>query len=565
MQISQDHINRHSEEDFASNLQTLADSGAGVIHIRTQEVVRASLAARKAILMSGNVYKEWNVAQGFVNYDVANMYSLNVSGDGNIDIGTAMGTPGVARTNTETEEDSAYTYYVFINPQYWLEINPVINHHLQQYGHILPPSNIRVLLITPDIPMPEILSDVVVTLPFDPPSHGELGEYLEGIVDSVDEGVVELDESEKDKICYAGAGMSKENFEMYVSLAIVRTASSDDEEKDTETVTVKDLIEGVNDGKTEIVNKNDILELYPAGRMDEVGGMENLKEWVNKRKECYSDAAKEMGIEPPKGMVFVGVPGTGKSLAAKAISNVLGVPLVRLDFGRVFNSLVGQSEHRMRTALKMVESMAPCVLFCDEIDKGLGGIGSGGGDAGTSSRVLGSFLTWLQENKTPVFTMVTANNIDALPPELMRRGRFDAIFSTGMPMGNERLEVLNIHLDKRGWKSGKFTAKEKQKVVTASLGYVPAEIEAAVKDGLVDAFSAGDTFEMSHVVAALGNMVPLSKTYATKIQAMTLWAKNNATPASRAYAPTAENVSSLGGKRARVRKGKGKEHTTLDS
>jgi SpoVK/Ycf46/Vps4 family AAA+-type ATPase len=254
-------------------------------------------------------------------------------------------------------------------------------------------------------------------------------------------------------------------------------------------------------------------------------------------------------------MVFVGIPGTGKSLAAKAISQVLGVPLVRLDFGRVFNSFVGRSEERMRVALKMVESMSPCVLFCDEVDKGLGGIG-GSGDSGTSSRVLGSFLTWLQENKTPVFTMVTANNITGLPPELLRRGRFDAIFAAGLPNEAERMEILKIHLRKRGYDLAKFPAKDKNNVMVLSAGYVGAEIEAAVQDGLIDAFAAEEKFSLRHVGEALERMVPLSKAHNALIQEMTLWMQNNATPASKSGSQKAEGknkVTQLSSRRTRVR------------
>ena len=226
------------------------------------------------------------------------------------------------------------------------------------------------------------------------------------------------------------------------------------------------------------------------------------------------------------------VHNTGKSLIAKAISSELGVPLVRLDFGRVFNSLVGASEQRMRTALKMVENMSPCVLFCDEIDKGLGGIG-GSGDSGTSNRVLGSFLTWLQDCKHPVFVMVTANNVTGLPPEMLRRGRFDAIFSTSMPTAAERREVLRIHLKLRDRSIKDFPEDEVQEVVSLSEGYVPAEIESAVKDALVDAFSSDEEMDMGHVKKALQSMVPLSKAFAAKIQEMNEWAKANATPAGR--------------------------------
>ncbi len=193
---------------------------------------------------------------------------------------------------------------------------------------------------------------------------------------------------------------------------------------------------------------------------------------------------------------------------------------------------------------------------CDEIDKGLGGIG-GSGDSGTSSRVLGSFLTWLQENKTPVFTMVTANNISGLPPELLRLGRFDAVFSTGFPNPRERLEVLDIHLRKRGYKPNSFPIKDRRKVCNQAKGYAPAEIAAAVKEGLVDAFSANEKFSMQHVFYALQSLVPLSESYGEQIQLMSVRMKQIATPASKEYeedpGEAESKVTPLAPRRTRVR------------
>lgn len=214
---------------------------------------------------------------------------------------------------------------------------------------------------------------------------------------------------------------------------------------------------------------------------------------------------------------------------AKAVASVLGVPAVRLDFGRVFSKFVGDSENRVRAALAMVESMAPVVLFVDEIDKGLGGAGSGGGDSGTSSRVLGSFLTWLQENKSKVFTIVTANRIDGLPPELLRRGRFDGIFSVGLPNADERLEVLRIHLRKRNQDIKALSNVEP--FVRKSEGYVPAEIESAVKDALIAAFATEErVLTVAHLVKALDDMIPMSVSHKAAIDRIVEWAAANATP-----------------------------------
>lgn len=551
MQVSESLSTRNSEEEFARGLRVLSDSGSGVIHVRTHEVQRAAIAMRRTVLVEGDAYHEWDVQTGFKEFDVQSMYELTREGDGT-DLGRALGRP-VAHSRepaTRNAEDKMH-YFVFLNPHYWLETNPQAHHLLQQAAFILPSTNVVVILVTPDAPLPQAIADFTVTLRFETPGHSELLESAQTILDGVEDGVLaELDATDKQRICYAGAGMTKASFETYLSLAIVSAGS----EKPDEQVVTDDIIKGLNEGKTEVVNRNDILELYPAESMHNVGGMNALKSWVAKRAACYSDDAREYGIEPPKGIVFVGIPGTGKSLAAKAISKELGVPLIRLDFGKVFNALVGSSEARIRTALKMVESMAPCVLFIDEIDKGLAGTG-GSGDSGTSSRVLGTFLTWLNDNTSPVFTMVTANNIEFLPPEMTRKGRFDAIFSSTLPDEDEREEVLKIHLRKRGWDVDMFDKADILSVVNASGGYVGAEIESAVKDGLIDAFSSGDDFDMEHVVTALGNMVPLSTSYAEKITQIQAWAEQNATPASvKISGRGGKNVTSLSKRRTRTRK-----------
>lgn len=526
MDITSGQAKRHSEQDFALKFSTYVDSGAGIIHVRTNEIIRASIAVRKQAIIDGGTVKEWDIVNGFRSYTNDNLGNVTLAGDGNIDIGSAFAAP-LAQLRDNPNEEGVF-YFVFINPHVFMENNPTLTQYLITYSHCLPSTNVVVVLLTPDAPLPTEVDANILSLTFEPPGLGELKESLDaimgGVVGDFSEGA-ELSEEETERVCFVGAGMTKNHFEMYAALSIVEAARAG---KDS--VTVEDIVGGVSVGKTDVVNSNDILELYPSTNINNVGGLENLKDWVSKRRSCYSDEARDFGIEAPKGIVLVGPPGTGKSLIAKAISSELGVPLVRLDFGRVFNSLVGASEQRMRTALKMVETMSPCVLFCDEIDKGLGGIG-GSGDSGTSNRVLGSFLTWLQDCTHPVFVMVTANNVTGLPPEMLRRGRFDAIFATSMPNATDRREVLRIHLSLRKRDIEEFPPEKVREIITLSEGYVPSEIESAVKDALVDAFNAGEEMDMSHIKAALKAMVPLSKAFARQIQDMNDWAKANATPA----------------------------------
>jgi SpoVK/Ycf46/Vps4 family AAA+-type ATPase len=262
--------------------------------------------------------------------------------------------------------------------------------------------------------------------------------------------------------------------------------------------------------------------------------MERLKEWLTLRADCYTEEAANFGIEPPKGLVLVGIPGSGKSLAAKASASCLGVPLLRLDMGRVFGKYMGESESRLRDTLRLVERMAPCVLFVDEVDKGLGGISGGeGGDGGTSKRVLGTYLTWLQELTAPVFNIVTANRVNGLPAELLRRGRFDQVFSVVYPNAAERREVLSIHLRKRGHDIDSLDGARVEEFISMSVNYSPAEIESAVKDALILAYSSAQSLTANHLIDAIRDIIPLYKSAESQIASILSWAEQNAVPVSR--------------------------------
>lgn len=528
MDVSTNHASRHSENDFSKHLLMLVDSGAGVIHVRATEILRAVTCLRKTVLLDKGEYREWDVVNGSRSFSLANYTDEGVLGDNDADISAAFAAPlGAMRDGSGT----VTKYYIYVNPHVYMENNPHMHQLLLMYNEYLPSCKVCVIMVTPDAPLPDSpASDSILAIHFHTPGLSELAKSVASMVsissDEFTDGIV-LNSDDINRVCYAGAGMTTLQFETYLSLAAVKAARADQD-----SLGVQGIVDEVQLGKTDIVNSSDILELYKSTDIKEVGGMENLKEWVSRRAKCYSDEAKAFGVEPPKGMVLVGVPGSGKSLVAKAIAGELGVPLVRLDFGKVFSSFVGSSEQRMRQALRHVESMAPVVLLADEVDKGLGGISGGSSDSGVSMRVLGSFLTWLQDCEYPVFTMMTANNVDALPPELLRRGRFDAIFSTSLPTAQERKEVLAIHLAKRGRHIDELSSEEVEQIVDASDRYVPAEIESAVKDALVNAFSEGEVLAGQHVVAALAAMVPLSKAFATQIERMTTWAKDNATPVS---------------------------------
>lgn len=544
-----------SEADLMRSVRMLSDAGAAVIQIRTREPYRAATTLRRHFLVGKNAspYREWDCINGMRVFTSENFTDPLVSAGAEPmqDLFSALGHITALRRDTTSElyvRAEAVHYFVYVNPAPYLEGMPPLIEMVCQLADTLPTSNVCVLLVTADAPLAMIPQGTLQVTSLATPSHGELvgilkdlireagrhAEELEAFQDGVD-----IDDEDIDRIAHMGAGMTAYEFETYAAISVIEAQSREDHALTTEV-----LMDGISKGKTEVIKQSEVLELIPAGNIEDVGGMQGLKEWISQRAGCYSDEAKAFGIEPPKGAALVGVPGAGKSLVAKAIASVLGVPLVRFDFGRIFSKFVGDSEQRMHSALAMVSAMAPCVLFCDEIDKGLGGAG-GSGDSGTSSRVLGSFLTWLQESKAPVFTLVTANRVNGLPPELLRKGRFDQVFSVGLPDATERTEVLAIHLRKRGRDIEDFSDGDISAFVAKSEAYVPAEIEAAVKDGLVLAFHAGEELAMKHIIAALADTVPMSTSNAEQIAGIVEWAKNNATPVSKRptrAAPPSTNV-----------------------
>lgn len=284
--------------------------------------------------------------------------------------------------------------------------------------------------------------------------------------------------------------------------------------------------------KEEIIKKSGHLEYYsPNFTSKDIGGMDNLLSWIRNRSKAFSEEAREFGLPAPKGILLLGIPGTGKSLSAKMLSNEWNQPLIRLDIGKVFAGLVGESESNMRQALKVIEAVAPCILWIDEIEKGLSGMKSSGStDGGTTSRVLGTFLTWMQDRTAPVFIIATANDISGLPPELLRKGRVDEIFFVDLPVKSEREDILKIHLGKFKQDINEF---DLSRLSDISEGFSGAELEEAVKEGMFLAFNSEEKKLTTELVEkAIKETYPLSITMGENIKKMKEWAKNRARMAS---------------------------------
>jgi SpoVK/Ycf46/Vps4 family AAA+-type ATPase len=290
-------------------------------------------------------------------------------------------------------------------------------------------------------------------------------------------------------------------------------------------------IDRVLAAKQQAIRQTGILEFYTTQEsLKSVGGLDNLKQWVRLRQDSFTEEARRYGIPNPNGVLLAGIQGTGKSLSAKTIAHEWRLPLLRLDAGRLFGGLVGESESKVRQMIQIVEAVAPCVLWMDEIDKAFGNISSGfDGDSGTSRRVFGSLITWMQEKTSPVFVVATANNIQILPAELLRKGRFDEIFFLNLPNEAERQEIFRVHLQKL--RSSRLREFDLQLLARHS-------IDQSIVEGMQQAFSSGTTgnrsdFNNEHIIRALEETVPLATIAKPQIDALKQWASNaGARPAS---------------------------------
>lgn len=290
----------------------------------------------------------------------------------------------------------------------------------------------------------------------------------------------------------------------------------------------------VSSEKEQIIKKSGILDYFPKNEdLKDVGGMDVLKDWLFKRQKAYEKKARDFGLQEPKGLLLLGVPRCGKSLTAKSIASFWNMPLLRLDIGKVFQGLVGSSEDNIRKAISTAEAVAPCVLWIDEIEKGLSGVQSSGStDGGVTSRIFSTILTWMQEKTSPVFVVATANNINLLPPELLRKGRFDEIFFVDLPTAKERENIFSIYLQKKRQTPSNFPLETLGKKTE---GFNGAEIEECIKEAMFAAYVENpDELKLmaSHLINAISKTVPLSTTMKEQISSLRQWAATRAKNAS---------------------------------
>lgn len=433
-----------------------------------------------------------------------------------------------ASSRFDYEKGAAYIVMEGTSPH--LGLLPMTTTLLKDYAYSFPETLMSLVLITSEsYTIPEELAHDILVVDFDLPTKTDLRHAWESTVanqyESKNLPIPEtyIPGDSVDALVNAASGMTILEAETAYSRAFTLN------DRLFPDIPVENLLAQVHRSKEDIVKKSQTLEMVNPIPVDSIGGLELLKDWFITRSVCFSEEARKAKVDAPKGVALIGPPGTGKSVCSKAVASILNLPLVRVDLGRLFGSLVGQTEARTRTMLKELEAMAPCIVWVDEVDKA--GLSSGAnGDSGVSSRLLGSLLTHMSENESGLFWIFTANRTENLPSEFLRKGRLDEVFSVLPPTWAERRQIFDIHLSKRGINIDDIV--DFDQVLTESRGFVSAEIEAACKEAKVLSFYRNVPVTSSLLRSTLKGIIPISEAYKDQFDAMTEWAQNNARPSS---------------------------------
>jgi len=396
---------------------------------------------------------------------------------------------------------------------------PGIVRKLRDLAQGLKRSQKNIILIAPVLQLPPELAKEMTLLDLPLPSREEIQTLIRkaGAVLKPSPSTEDLNLLEA--ITDAASGLTYDEIENVLAKSIVARGSLD-----------RKLIQ---DEKRQIVKRSGLLEFVDTSADEAgVGGLTHLKEWLSNRRGGLSVEARNLKLPVPKGILLVGIPGCGKSLTAMTVGRSWQLPLLRLDMGRIFAGVVGSSESNVRNAIATCEAVSPCVLWIDEIEKGLSGTqSSGSSDGGTTSRVFGTLLTWMQEKKSAVFVVATANDISALPPEFLRKGRFDEIFFVDLPNREEREEIFKIQLERYGWTADDLHLGD---LIQKTESFSGAEIEQVLIAARYQAFGSSELFSQKHMLQAISETVPLSKTMGERIEKLRSWAVHRARPASKA-------------------------------
>jgi SpoVK/Ycf46/Vps4 family AAA+-type ATPase len=366
----------------------------------------------------------------------------------------------------------------------------------------------NIVIAAPNLDIPTDIEELFTIVNFPFPTDTEIKTEIKSILSATNSS---LGEKLLSELVRAAQGLPLERLRRVLAKAVASHNTIEPED-----------VELILEEKRQSIRRTEILDYYPATeQITDIGGLDNLKDWLLRRGDAFSEKARAYGLPFPRGLLLIGIQGTGKSLTAKAIAHHWHLPLLRLDVGRLFGGLVGESERRTRQMTELSEALSPCILWIDEIDKAFAGIDSKG-DAGTTSRVFGTFINWMAEKKKPVFVVATANNIQALPPEMLRKGRLDEIFFVGLPSQEEREAIFKVHLSRlRPYNLQNYDLK---RLAYETPDFSGAEIEQTLIEAMHIGFSQNRDFNTDDVLEAASQIIPLARTAGEQIQMLQNWA-----------------------------------------
>jgi SpoVK/Ycf46/Vps4 family AAA+-type ATPase len=519
-------------------MKVLLDSSTPIVAIESVEEVRAVRIVRAACMELSLPAFEWTIASGLVRCgsDVGEVVPLSHVSASAYGTGTGAAAQEAlanskaiynsqepAQMLANLEAISMGAAFILKDLHRHLE-EPVVVRRLRDVGQKFSDNRRTIVLTSPRIEIPEELRGLVEFLELPRPDKRRLRQIIDEVVVRISRSHTlqrKLDPKGYEAVVESLRGLTEEESERALSQALVTRYSL-----------CPEIGADVLETKKTLLRRSEMLEFVQSSEaFSNVGGMDNLKFWLEQRRGAWEDSAREFGLEPPHGVIILGVQGCGKSLCARAIAGEWNLPLVKFDTAAIYDKYIGETEKRIRKVFEVAEGLAPCVLWIDELEKIFAGSGpdSASVDAGVSSRLLASFLSWMQDRKAPVFVAATCNNVSALPPELIRKGRFDELFFVDLPGPAERKQIFSIQLARRKRNPAEF---DLERVSAAADGYSGAEIDAAVQTALYAAFSGKKQVTTQLLLDALSHTVPLSVTRAEEITALRDWARTRAVPAS---------------------------------
>lgn len=540
--------------DTLERLKVLINSSTPIVAMETVEEVRATALVRSACSELNMAVFEWTIADGLVRSGSNAPVGAADTPPAPTGFGRSQLTPEAARlarevlTGMAVDTPAAQSIYdtrdpakvlahlesmnieaVFVLKDFHRHMDdPVVVRRLRDVGQKFSENRRTLILTGPSFSLPSELSSLVEFLDLPLPDTERLRQIIQETFQRLAKThtlQLKLKADGVDAMAANLRGLTEEEAERAVSQALMARYALCPE-------TITDVLEA----KKELLKRTGMLEFVEAtDTMANIGGLENLKNWLALRRGAWDEKAREFGLEPPRGVIILGVQGCGKSLCARAVAGEWKLPLVKFDTSAIFDKYVGETEKRVRKVFRVAEGLAPCVLWIDELEKVFAGSGpdSASVDAGVSSRMLGSFLGWMQDRKAAVFVAATCNNVNALPPELIRKGRFDELFFVDLPNQTERKQIFSIQLAKRKRNPAEF---ELDRVAAAAKGYSGAEIDAAVQTAMYASYSSKQPMTAQTLCDALAQTVPLSATRAEDIDGLRNWARERAVPASLAEA-----------------------------